>query len=191
MTTTAIFYEYPLNIDYLIVDVRLRFGDLTGSQYSDTIIRTSIVAAIKYLQTRWLSKYLVYTESIELTPQPLDISAGYKVVSTINGNAVLPDNLTDGTIFRNPSITFNSIAPTIESIDEEVIILAAVYILRRAQVSSSATTFVSWSTEDIKYSNLGTERASAALLAADLAALNAYFGSRIGKPKKSLFPTAV
>lgn len=188
MPTSVTFYEQELNIDHLIADVRLQYGDLTGDTFSDTIIRTAIVNAVKFLQTRWASKYQVFHEDIVIDPQPSNVTSGYVSANTADGVAEIPDNLVNGDIYRSPHIIFNqSSPPLIEQVDEQGIILAAVYLLRKVNISSSATQFVSWGTEDIRFSNLGNERTSSRLLTDDLDALNLYFRKKIARPQKQDF----
>lgn len=190
MATTVTFNTEATNLDHLIPNVRIRFGDLTGATYSDTIIRTSLVNAIGFLQPRWQSKYQVYNESIIVDPQPATVPSGYLLANTSHGQTYIPAGLSEGSVFRNPYVIFTQPSPPIlQSEDEEAIVLAAVYLLRSVQISSSLTGFVSWSTEDIRYSNLGSERGLGKLLEGDLASLNAYFLKRIAKPQISHFPT--
>lgn len=189
MSTVVTFNTEVTNLDHLIANVRIRFGDLTGATYSDTIIRTALVNAIGFLQPRWQSKYQVYTDSIMVDPQPVDVPSGYILANTSHGQTYIPAGLTEGDVFRNPYVVFTQSSPPIlQSEDEEAIVLAAVYLLRSIQASSSLTGFVSWSTEDIRYSNLGSQRGLGALLETDLANLNAYFLKRIAKPQISSFP---
>lgn len=191
MTTTVAFYQEPTNLDYLMPDVRLTFGDLDGSVYSDIIIRTALVNAIKFLQRRWQSKYQIYTSALMVVPQPANVPSGYIYANTTDGQQYIPSGLEEGSLFRNPFLTFDQTSPpVIQSQDETAIVLAATYLLRRSQVSSSVASFVSWSTEDIRYSNLGSERGLKTLLESDLKALDDYFASRIAQPKRSEFPIA-
>jgi hypothetical protein len=85
-------------------------------------------------------------------------------------------------------VTFTQYSPpVIQSEDEVAIVLAAKLLLRRSQIASSASAFVSWSTEDIRYSNLGSERSLSKLLEADQKELDDYFRSKIAKPQRSDF----
>lgn len=190
MSTLVEFYTEPTNLDYLMTDTRLQFGDLDGSQFSDTIVRTALVSAVKYLQRSWNGKYQVYNESMKLVPQPSDVPAGYIRISSLYGRADIPEDTVQGSIFRDPFAVFSAEnPPLIESLDEQAIILAAVYLLRKAQVSSNVGDFLSWGTEDIRYNNLGVERGLNRLLQTDLEALNNYIRSKIAKPRRSDFPT--
>lgn len=191
MTTVVIFYTQPTNLDYLMMDVRLTFGDLDGSVYSDAIIRTALINGVKFLQRKWQSKYQVYTSAIKVDPQPSDAPGGYIWANTVDGQAYIPDLLEEGSVFRNPFLAFDQVyPPVISSTDETAIVLAATYLLRRSQVSSSAASFVSWSTEDIRFSNLGSERGLSKLLESDLKALDDYFANRIATPQRSEYPIA-
>jgi len=191
MTTNVIFITEPTNLDYLISPTRLQFGDLTGDLYSDTVIRSALAYGIDYLQNRWSAKYQIFWEESLLNPQPSDVPVGYKRINTANGEANIPDSLVEGSVFRNPYIEFTQGSPPIiANIDRPVIISAAVYMLRRSQVASSSSSFVSWSTEDIRFSNLGSERSITRLLQNDLDEINSFFGSRLGTPIRSIFPLA-
>jgi hypothetical protein len=189
MTNTLVnFYQEPLNIDYLMLDVRFQFGDFDATIFSDTMVRTAIVSAVRFLQRVWNGKYQIYRDANKLNPQPADVPAGYVRISSLNGTADVPATFIDGSIFRDPYAVFTDLQGFIEAVDEQAIILAAVYLLRKVQVTSSASEFISWSTEDIRYSNLGTERGLSSALADDLNNLNLYLRSKIGKPKRSSFP---
>lgn len=191
MTTTVTFSTEPTNLDYLMPAVRLRFGDLTGATYSDVTIRTALVNGIRYLQPRWLSKYQLYSDSLLVDPQPVTVPSGYVLANTSNGQTYIPAGLSEGSVFRNPYIEFTqSSPPVISTDDEEPIVLAAVFILRNIQISSSVTGFVSWSTEDIRFSNSGSQRSLSDLLAQDLANIDLYFKRKIAKPQISQFPMA-
>lgn len=191
MGTVVQFYTEPLNIDYLMMHVRFRFGDFDGSVFSDQIIRTSIVNAVLFLQKRFDGKYQVYKADAKIDPQPAGVPSGYIRINSLHGYADVINTIVDGSIFRDPYVVFSaSNPPLFESIDEEAVILAAVYLLRKVQLSSSAGAFVSWSTEDIRFSNAGYERGVSALLDQDLATLNNYIKSSLGKPKRADFPIA-
>ncbi len=189
MSTTVTFYTEPTNMDYLMSDVRIQVGDLDGTLFSDVTIRTALVSAIRFLQRKWNGKYQVYTLQSIITPQPDNVATGFTRINSLHGQADIPNTLVEGSIFRDPYATFTSDEPSlIESVDEQAIILAAVYLLRKVQVSSNVADFVAWGTEDIRYNNLGVERGLSKLLENDLKALNDYMGSRIAKPARSNFP---
>lgn len=191
MTTSVTFYEDPLNIDDLMADVRVQFGDITGALFSDVIIRTSIVSAIRTLAPRWNSKYQIFNESQVVNPQPSNVPAGYVFANTVHGQGLIPNNLINGDIFRNPYIVFASPPPPIiEELDKSAIILQAKIILRVSQISSSSDAFISIGTEDIKYSNLAAERSLGKLLDVDQASLDALFRTKIARPQISAFNMA-
>lgn len=188
MPTAVSFYLEPTNVDYLIPDLRLMYGDVTGDVYSDTLMRTALVNGVKLLQRRWLSKYQVYTSTLLVDPQPSDTPSGYVYANTIDGQAYIPSGLASGSVFRNPFVTFTQTSPpVIQSEDDVAIVLAAKVLLRRSQISSSASSFVSWKTEDISYSNLGSERSLAKVLESDQKELDDYFRSKIAQPQRSEF----
>lgn len=189
MSTTVVFYTEPTNLDYLMPDVRTQFGDFEGTIFSDTIIRSTIVSAVRFLQRKWNGKYQIYMEDSALDPQPDGVPAGFIRINSLHGQADIPATTVQGSIFRDPYTQFTAYAPPlIESIDEQAIVLAAVYLLRKAQVSSNVGDFLSWGTEDIRYNNLGVERGLSKLLQNDLDALNDYLKTRIARPQRSEFP---
>src|SRR5688572_17297505 len=123
MSTAVTFYTEPTNIDYLMGDVRMQFGDLTGDIFSDTIVRTSLVAAVRYLQRTWNGKYQVYRTENALDPQPADVPAGYTRINSLYGVADIPSITTVGSIFRDPYAEFTHFPPPLlESIDEQAVI---------------------------------------------------------------------
>lgn len=189
MPTSATFYTDPLNIDYLIGELRIRYGDLTGDVYSDTVMRSALVGAVKYLEKRWASKYQVFRDEMVTSPQPPDVPAGSVAANTADGVAYIPATLNPGDVFRNPYIDFKAPSPpVITGVDDEAIVLAAKYILRLSKISSSADGFSSWRTEDIAYSNLGGERSYNKLIEADKSELDDYFKQNIAKPVKLSIP---
>ncbi len=189
MSTTVTFYTEPTNLDYLMSDVRVQFGDIDGSIFSDTIVRTSLISAVRFLQRKWNGKYQVYMSEMQLAIQPLDVPAGFIRINSLHGLADIPNTTATGSVFRDPYAVFSAEDPLlIESLDEQAIILAAVYILRKAQVSSNVGDFLSWGTEDIRYNNLGVERGLSKLLEQDLNTLNDYLKNKIAKPRRSEFP---
>jgi hypothetical protein len=191
MSTLVTFYIEPTNLDSLIAPLRLKFGDLTGSVYSDTIMRTALVSGVDMLHKRWQGKYQVYNDEMLVNPQPSNVPAGYVYANTADGQAYIPEGLVNGDIFRNPFMSFPQTSPPIIQAEDRVaIILAARYILRVSQISSSVGSFVSWGTEDIRYSNLGSERGLSKLVESDLKELDDYFKSSIAIPQISSFPVA-
>lgn len=188
MPTEVVYYEDPLNIDYLIAPVRFEVGDLEGNIFSDIVVRTAIVNAVRYLQRYWLSKYQIFDTTLVIEPQPSDAPVGYVYANTVDGPAYIPDGLTNGDIFRNPYIEFTTTAPTITAVDEQGIILTAAYLLRKVQVSSTSDELVSWSTEDIRFTNLSRERALSKLLTDAKLALDDYFRRKLAAPVRVEFP---
>lgn len=187
--TVVVFQNSPTNLDYLMTDVRINFGDIDGSVFSDVIIRTALVSAVRLLQSKWNGKYQIYAEDMIITPQPDDVPAGYIRIASLHGRADIPEDTVVGSVFRNPYGTFTAEDNHLfESTDEQGLIFAAVYILRKMQVSSTAQEFIAWSTEDIKYSNLGIERSLGGILKDDIENLKSYLRSKIATPKRSEFP---
>lgn len=179
--TIVVFYQGPLNIDDLMMDLRLQIGDLDGTHYSDPVIRTALVSAVKMLGNRWNSKYQIYHPDMFITE-----SGGYILANTIHGQGYIPAGLEEGDIFRNPFIQFNSVSPPIiEEVDASAIVIQARILLRSLRLSSSAGTFISIATEDLKYSNLAAERTITSLLEEDIRLLNDLFKTKIAKPKVS------
>lgn len=189
MPTSAVYYTDPLNIDYLMASVRLNFGDLEGNVYSDTTVRTAIVNAIRFLQRQWASRYQIFDPAIVVEPQPEDVPSGYVLANTVDGQIYIPDGLTAGDVFRNPFLQFTSYPPPVISLEDETpIVLAATFLLRKAQVASSSDELVSWSTEDIRYTNLSKERSLSRLLEADKLALDEYFRRSLAAPVRIEYP---
>jgi hypothetical protein len=189
MSTTVSFYTEPTNIDQLMTDVRIQFGDIDGSIYSDTIIRTALISGVRFLQRSWNGKYQVYLTSMQLDPQPSDVPSGYVRINSLHGVADILATTAEGSVFRDPYAEFAVASPPIlESTDEQALILAAVYILRKGHVSSNVGDFLAWGTEDIRYNNLGVERGLSKLLENDLKALQDYIRSKIAQPKRTTFP---
>lgn len=184
------FITSPNNVEYLIPDVRLRIGDLDGTRYSNTIVRSAIVGGIKYLQARWVNRYMVYTDETLVSPQPADVPANYIYATTPVGNYLIPSGLVPGDIYRNPTATFaDTSAAVIAQIDETPIIAAAVMVLSRTQLASSAASFVNWSDGEYSYSNVSSSNILAKLYADSLSELNAYFKTSRAKPMRDNLPT--
>lgn len=181
----------PTNIDYLIDQVRLRLGDFDGTAYSDTLVRTALISAIKYLQKRWRSKYQVVTSGT-YTGDNTTAPSGYGQASTIDGIAYIPLGLSNNDVFRNPFVTFNSSEPpVIEQNDEDAVTLATAYIVHLAKLTNSSSTFVSWSTEDIRYTNTTAANTMRAVLETLQTELNTVFATRIAQPVVSRQPVNI
>ena len=181
----------PTNIDYMIDQVRLRLGDFDGTIYSDTLIRTALISGIKYLQKRWRSKYQVVTSGT-YTGDNGSSPSGYAQASTIDGIADIPINLAVNDVFRNPFVVFGQEQPpVIEQNDEDAIVLATAYIVHLAKLTNSSSAFVSWSTEDIRFTNTTAANTMRAVLETLQTELNTVFATRIAQPTMSRQPVNI
>jgi hypothetical protein len=181
----------PTNIDYMIDQVRLRLGDFDGTAYSDTLVRTALISSIKYLQKRWRSKYQVLTSGT-YTGNDVAAPSGFSQANTIDGSAYIPSGLSVNDVFRNPYITFNSTEPpVVEQNDEDAIVLATAYIIHLAKLTNSSSAFVSWSTEDIRYTNTTAANTMRAVLETLQTELNTVFATRIAQPVVSRQPVNI
>lgn len=209
---SAFFIVYPTNVDDLIMNVRLHIGDYAESlKFSDSIIRTAIVSAVKMLQRRWDSRYLVYSDTVNISPLPegvyyladynalVDAGAapqatavvpsGYLYGGTPQGYAFVPSGLQPNDIFRNPYHGFSDTSTSVISQEDEyAIVLMAAVILRRSYLTSSAESFVSWTDGEFSVSALQTSRTLTDMLNGDMIALNVYFQQRLASPIKDSFP---
>lgn len=182
------FISQPTNVDFLLDSVRFRLGDIDGSLYSTTFLRTAIIAGVRKLMSKWNSKYQIFGDSTRIVPQPIDIPAGWVYIATTHGNATIPDDRGDGTpyrtndVFRNPFVAFTQSTGLFEQSDEEAVVLAAAVVTHVAKYTSSADTFVSFKTEDLSYSNLGGERARQELITTLSRELENLFRTRIASP---------
>lgn len=176
------------NVDYMIDSVRLRLGDFEGTVYSDTIIRTALISAVKFLQKRWRSKYQVvssntYTGNDEFAP------AGFSEASTIDGLGFIPMGLSENDVFRSPYIDFKQANPPVfEQNDEDAIVIAATYIIHLAKLTNSSSAFVSWSTEDIRFTNTTAANTMRSVLETLQKELDVLFATRIAQPVVSRQP---
>jgi hypothetical protein len=172
-------YTTALNIDYLIPDVRFRVGDLNSTVFSDTVVRTAIVNGIKFLQTKWSSRYQIYASGLYITPQPDDAPAGQWYVGLPDGYAYIPSGLIPGDVFRNPFLTFTDVSnDVIVQTDEYPIIVAATLFLRENLLSASQQTFINWTDGEYSYSNVASSKIMQGSYSDIIAELNAYFKSR-------------
>lgn len=172
----------PTSLNYLIPRVKLNFGDL----YSDEIILESLVNAVYYSQKYWNSRYQVFTSGIinQTVPAP----SGYIAVNSSDGVAIVPEDISVNDVFRNPYVTFSQDEPpTVQTVDEEGLVLTAVFLLRRLQVTNSFDAFTSWRTEDVQYSGIAAGNNLNNLLRNDEAAMKEFFRKAIGKPIRSSF----
>jgi len=176
------------NIDYLIDPVRLRLGDFDGTVYSTTLVRTALISAVKYLQKRWKSKYQVVTSGT-YTGDNSTAPSGYAQAHTVDGTAYIPAGLGNDDVFRNPFIAFTQEGPpVVEQNDEDAIVLATAYIIHLAKLTNSSSTFVSWSTEDIRFTNTTAANTMRSVLEALQLELNTVFATRIAQPVVSRQP---
>ena len=180
----------PTNMDYLIEPVRMRLGDFSGTSYSDPLVRTSLVNAVKFLQKRWRSKYQIVGSGTIASSQPEGAAAANQIwVSTSNGYAFIDAGFVLNDVFRNPFLDFQQPSPpTIEQNDEDAIVLTAAYLIHLAKITSSSATFVSWSTEDLRYTNTESSKAMKVVLDALLEEINYQFKVRIAVPKSTRQP---
>jgi hypothetical protein len=181
MITTA------TNMDYFIDAVRLRLGDFDGTAYSDALIRTAIISAVKFLQKQWRSKYQVVASGTYVVGH--EAPAGYTYASTVNGFAFIPSGLSVNDVFRNPYIEFSQPEPPlIEQNDEDAIVLATAYIVHLAKLTNSSSAFVSWSTEDIRFTNTTAANTMKSVLETFQKELDVMFKTRIALPVVSRQP---
>lgn len=178
------------NLDYLIEPVRMRLGDFSGTSYSDSLVRTSLVNAIKFLQKRWRSKYQIVGSGTIAATQPSGAAEANQIwVSTSNGYAFIDAGFELNDVFRNPFLQFEQPSPpVIEQNDEDAIVLTATYLIHLAKITSSSATFVSWSTEDLRYTNSESSKAMKVVLDALLEEINYQFKTRIAVPKSTRQP---
>lgn len=178
------------NVDYLIEPVKIRLGDFDGTQYSDSLVRTGIINGVKFLQKRWRSKYQVFASGLISVDQPSGAAdQGLIWCSTVNGYAFLDLNLAENDVFRNPFLEFEQPSPPIiEQNDEDALVLSAMYLIHLAKLTSSASTFVSWSTEDLRYTNSESSRSMKLVLETILSELNVLFKTRVAMPKATRQP---
>lgn len=212
------FVVYPINIDYLINDVRLQLGDLDGTKFSDSIIRTGLLNGVTSLQRRWKHGYIRYASSMYIDPLPsgyctqdyyttysgmydLDhytiIPSGYILVALSQGYRIIPGNLNDNDIFRDPDfVGFSSENqnPLMEGYkpicqeDEYPIVLAAAVLISRANVTSSASSLQSWSDGmGLSFSNLSTGNVITAMHKSLEDELDKYFKQRLASAKRDSF----
>lgn len=207
---------YPLNVDYMITDVRVRVGDVSDTpSYSDSLVRSSILAGVKMLQRRWSSRYVVFVDEMVVSPLPAGmvyqadydalvasgesvagintiVPYGYVYGRVAQGYAYIPSGLRQNDVFRNPYHTFTDPgAQVFSQEDEEPIILAATIVLRAMQISSSASTFQSWSDGEYSFSNIAASNTMRAMYVDALAQLDAYFKKRLSSAIRESFPMFV
>lgn len=206
------FVNYPINIDYLIIDLRIHIGDTESTKYSDSFLRTSMINGIRMLQRRWDNRYYIFNESMVVENLPDGVvrksdfeSGNYSYVKYIVPNmyhyikvgdiaTVLPKNFVEYNIFRNPNQVFSDTVNylkeyghVIAAEDEYIVVLASAIIFRKSLLSSSSPNFQTWEDGEFRYSNLGAERAMTTLLENDMKELENLFKKRLAGSVKSLF----
>lgn len=170
------------NLDYLITPTRFHIGDVSGVQFTDSVILTGLVFGVKMLQTRWNNRYLIFSESMHATGNIIHTPVG------TYDYGYLP---VENDVMRNPAIQYLSdIGPIVEQPDEPAIVLAAAILIRKSAITSSATAFTSWSTPDLSVNNVQSARMLYDMLRADEEALQVLFRTRLAHPKKGKFPLA-
>jgi hypothetical protein len=180
------FIVFPTNVDYLIQDIRLRIGDLDATRLSDSIVRTAIISAVKSLQRRWGSRYLVFDPSA-LTPD-VPAPSGYVSAFVLGSVQSIPSGLAANDVFRNPVVEFShGNVPVISQEDEYAVVLAASIILRKSQLTSSAETFQIWSDGQYSFSNASKANALSGLTAGDEAELERLFKARLAGAVRGSF----
>ncbi len=106
----------------------------------------------------------------------------------------------DSNVYRNTdtSLFFVDSPPIVQQVDEQAIILAAIIILRQVSVTGSSSSFSSWSTPDLSYSNIQSSKIKTDLWRQAIADLNDWFGKKLAAPQKTFnytvdgwYPTAM
>lgn len=167
------------NIDYLIPDVRLRLGDLDKTSFTDIVVRTALIMGVKFLQSKWHRRYLVYTSTMLIIPQPSDVPAGYVYVNLPEGANYIPSGLNSYDVFRNPFVTFTDTSSSvIVQEDEYPVTIAGLLFLRESILSGTQQTFVNWTDGEYSYSNVASSKVMADLSKSALDELNAFFKSK-------------
>lgn len=202
------FIHNPTNADYLISDVRLRLGDLEGETYSDSYVRAAIISAVRFLQRRWNSRYLLYRNGMKVDPLPdgvitqnqkengisgnVVVPHYYIYAKVLNGYAFIPDNLNEGDVFRNPYEKFldpaNHLDPDYKVFsqdDDYAIVIQATIIMRVSQLTSSSSTFQNWKGGEFSFSNVSSYNAMSKLLENENDELERFFRRRLASPLRS------
>lgn len=177
----AVFVLLPANSDLLLDSVRLNLGDFSKAKYSDSILRAAILGGFRMLQKRWKNRYLVYNDAMLQTPtSDVVVPSGYMYAKVLDTATFVPSGLTaDLDVVRSPLQTFSDPGPDVVSQEDEYpLVLAATVIMRRAQLTSSADSLVSWSDGEYSYSNLSSAKNLLEMFNADKADLENYFKRR-------------
>ncbi len=192
------FIVYPLNIDYLIDDVRLKVGDYKDDKrYSDNVIRSAIIGGLKMLQRKWGLRYFLYQPSMIANPpsgwyyEPVSsgivdilvtIPSGYQYINFMNSGMVIPSGLIENDVVRNPNECFSdplNLDMVISQDDEYIVVLAASIVLFQTYFTSSIESFQSWSDGNFSFSNITAGRSYKDFYDGALEEFNSYFKKRL------------
>lgn len=185
---------FPTNVDYLIPAVRLHIGDIEGKTFSNSVIRTALVAGVSFLARRWNARYVVvqsglyatigvrhqhgvyYSHELDGTIIPNQILAsGFGYFRFPQGYAAAP-LLEENNVLRNPFVVPTDIHdPVILYQDEYAIILAAALLLLRTYLTSNVEHLVSWSDGEFSYSGIQANKTMKELLDSTHNLLENYF----------------
>jgi len=194
------FIVYPLNIDYLIDDVRLKVGDYKDNKrYSDNVVRSAIIGGIKMLQRKWGLRYFLYQPSMNTSlpsgwyyePLPSGvieyttiIPSGLQAITFMNSMMFIPSGLVENDVVRNPTSSFSdpfNFDMVISQDDEYIVVLAASIVLFQAYFTSSVESFQSWTDGNFSFSNITAGKSYKDFYDGALAEFNSYFKQRLHK----------
>jgi hypothetical protein len=168
------------NLDPYIPIVRIHLGDVTGTQFSDNLVRTALVYGVKALGQKWSNRYFIFTSDMAISATEINTPSGIVTVAT------LPNEYD---AFRNTYQPFTSSEPpVIEQTDETPLILMAALGVRKSVITSSMSAFTNWSTPDLSYSNVQASKSLMDMLSADQKALDDWFKTRLAKATKQNIP---
>lgn len=167
------------NLDRYLDSVRLYLGDQAEPyQHSDPLLLTALVEAVRFLASRWQSRYLIYSPTMLVSDDGTT-----KIVQTPFGNCSVPSSIQENDMF--PNCYAQKTAGFMELADEAALILAASYLLRRAKLQS--TSISNWTTPDLSFSNVESSRSVRDMLNADIAMLDLLFRKKLGSIQWSPF----
>lgn len=138
ITVTVGAYEIAAEsgIDYLIGSLRTHLGDVAAPfQFSDGLLRKSLVDGIKALTKRWQTRYTV-------------ACSGYSVISGLDYGTWSVSRTPAGWRFPVDE------PPTILVEDERPIVLQAAITIKRGLMQRNALSFGSWRDDEISVSNI-------------------------------------
>lgn len=147
------------DLDYLIPFVRFHMGDLENRRYTTSTLRMALVYALKLLQRRWNSKYLIDATN-----------------TTVTRNA---DMLY---YFRQTA------PPTIESRDEAAFVLQAAILLKSGIMQDSSWQVAAWRDDEIQVSNIQADRSRHRGLDRDMEMLDLFFKRRLYAGRRQSLP---